>query len=701
MRVLLVALDSAASRLVERGAKLAGAVRITAVSEDDAISAAIAGEPPAAAVLSDAAAEPIRLAQSLAAIDRETSITILCAPERQDELRQSLLFTPLITRETRCRSSDDLEQLGVDLVEAAQAAIRRREHHASIAAASARLATETEIPRLRREALGRLVEAAPIGILTVNSAHAVAGWNAYAAEIIGAREPEVVGRPVDDLFEPAERDRLAMLLQHPAPPDPQGPPLLFRRLRRGVEQFVEVLAGPTLAQDGQRGTLLVLSDVTGRIRAERAQRRAEQAQTFLAETGALLDASLDPVQTLQRIASLAVPARAELCVIDMLTEDETIAGVAFAAIDPEVAQAVKDIRQRYPVDPRGAHPVARVLRTGSAEVLEEMTDATYRRVAQSEEHLALMRRLHYHSALVAPLTARGRRYGVISLLYLDPARRYSPDDLQILQDVARRAALALDNARLYAREHQIAETLQRSLLPWRLPDVPGVTLAAHYEPGDGDVGGDWYDVIPLPDGRLGCVVGDIVGRGINAAAAMGQLRNAVRVYALERQSADDVVSAVDGLSQSLEIGTMATLTYLILDRAHDSIEICSAGHPPPLVIAPDGSTSYLMSGRSPPVGIGHAHAHVAATEPFPAGSLLLIYTDGLIERRGSTIDEGLARLEAATTAAAPGRDPAAIARDVLSALRPQAKTDDVALLVIRADAVGEAGSTRKPHPRNT
>lgn len=692
MRILLVALDAATSLLIQNGAELAGDVQIIAINEDDALSAAIADGPPAAVAISDDAAEPIRLAQSLAAIDRETSITIVCAPERQGQLRQSLRFAPLITPHTTCRSTDELKQLGVDLVEAAQSATRRREHRAGVAAASKRLGSDHQILRLRREALGRLIEAAPIGIITLDSTRTVAAWNSYAAEIIGAREPEVIGRPIYELFAPTERDRLQALLQHPAPPDPQTPPVLFPRLRDGREQFLEVVAGATVAQGGERGTLLVLGDVTGRVLAERAQRRAAQTQAFLAETGALLDTALDPVETLQQIASLAVPARAELCVIDLLTDD-TITGVAIAATDPEVADAVKDIRRRYPIDADGSHPVARVLRSGKAILLEEMTEATYARDAQTEEQAALMRQLHYHSALVAPLRARGKTAGTISLLQLNRGRSYTPDDLRILEDVARRAALALDNARLYAREHRIAEALQRSLLPSQLPRLPGITLAAHYEPGDGDVGGDWYDAIPIAGGRLGCVVGDIVGRGVEAASVMGQLRTAVRVCALEHPSADRVVNAVDRLAESFAIGRMATLAYLIFDPACATIEICSAGHPPPLVVTPDGSTSYLMSGRSAPIGIGQADAHRAATAAFPAGSLLLVYTDGLIERRSATIDDGLANLQRVVGAAtSTGCDPAQLAHDVLDALRPKTKSDDVALLVVRADAVAEPTS---------
>jgi PAS domain S-box-containing protein len=686
VRVLLVALDDPTRRLVERGARLAGDVQIVEAGEEDAVSAAFAGTPPAAAVISQDAAEPIRLAQSLAGIDRETSITILCEGEREEELRQSLRFAPLITPHTTCRSADDVEQLGVDLFESALAVTCRREHHTSVAAAGERMLRDLEAPTLRREALGRVVESAPIGILSLTSDRVVAAWNAYAAQIVGEREADVIGRPVGELFDPAEHDSLATLLA-PGTAAQEGRSAVLRRLRRGEEQHIEVTAGPMVSAAGERGTLLVLSDATGRVVAERARRRAEQAQALLARTGELLDASLDAVDTLQRIASLAVPAHAELCIIDVLTDDNRIDGVAFAAADPGVRRAVQEVRRRYPLDPRGPHPVARVLRTGAAELLEEMTDATYPAIAASDEHLELMRRLRYRSAAIAPMIGRGRTHGVISLLSLQRERRYSSDDLAVLQDVSRRAALALDNARLYARERHIAETLQRSLLPAVLPDLPGVTLVAHYEPAQGDIGGDWYDVIALPDGRVACVVGDIVGRGIGAAAVMGQLRNAVRAYVLERESAAEVVDAVDRLTGSLGVGQMATLAYLIFDPARGEVEVCCAGHPPPLRLQPGAGGAYVMSGRSAPLGVGRALSRRAEIEPFPAGSQMLMYTDGLIERRGSTIDDGLDRLRhvADAAAAASGGDIAELARRVLGDLRPDSKGDDVALLAVRAE----------------
>jgi PAS domain S-box-containing protein len=537
--------------------------------------------------------------------------------------------------------------------------------------------------RVDVELVAQVLEAAPSGVIVLDLSGVMLAANDATAQIVGRPLAELVGIPLQELFVPDQHDRVTLLLAEASDMAPSPvPDRPFRLVDPRAERYLELRRGPPL--DVREGVvaLLVLRDVTERVRAARARRRASTAQALLAETSDLLESPLDPAQTLQRIAALAVPAHAELCVIDLIDDDGALQGAAMASVDPQVGEALTQIRDGYPLDPASRHPVAKALRTGRPLLVDAMDDDSYEQFASGPEHLALMRRLRYRSALVVPLTARGRTFGVISLLYLSAGLRYTEDDLQILVDVARRSALALDNARLYAREHRIAVTLQRSLLPGRLPELPGLTLAARYEPGDGDVGGDWYDVVALPDGRVGCVVGDIVGRGIDAASAMGQLRSAVRVYAAERRSAGEVLSAVDLLARSLGVGFMATLVYLIVDAAGETVELASAGHPPPLLLTPDRGARYLSSGRSAPLGVGDAERRLGATEPFPSGSTLVLYTDGLIERRGEPLDAGLHNL--ATIATAAPAEPERLVDTIVGTLRDGVGEDDVAVLAIRS-----------------
>jgi PAS domain S-box-containing protein len=687
-RVLLVGLEPRDARVVREGLVLSG--EGVATVEHAAAALALAGEAPDtldAVLVAASIGEPIALAQAIQVRDGDVAVLILADDEGESDLLRALRFAPLVGAHTAVRSRRDLDRLGVELSEAAQAARQRRRHRAGLQTAGRQVAPGDERPLEGERLLGRLVEAAPIGIVTVDANGGIAAWNRHASAALRVGQPPRRFAPLASLFSPADAPGVERLLGEARTPSAEPPSRVFARpARDGSEQYLQLTGGPFASRTGEPGIVLLLDDVTARVRAERERRRTLEAQRFLAETARLLDAPLEPVAMLRQIATLAVPDRAELCVIDLLASDGEIEGVAVASVDPRIGAALERIRREYPVRADGDHPVARVIRTGRSEVLEELTDETYQRIAQGPAHLDLMRKLHYHSALVAPLVARGRTLGAISLLYLDAGRRYTGDDLELLEEVARRAALALDNARLYEREHRIAETLQRSLLPERLPSVAGLELAARYEPGQGDVGGDWYDVVALPDGRIACVVGDVVGRGIEAAATMGQLRNAVRVYALERADPSEVVNRVDSLVDTLGVSEMATLAYVLIDPDGGRIEIASAGHPPPLVLEADGTTRYLESGRSGPLGVSLQGTHRSASEAFAPGALLLLYTDGLVERRGEVIDEGLERLAAAARSAPRALD--ALADHVVAELLPGPRDDDVALLAIRADEVG-------------
>lgn len=242
--------------------------------------------------------------------------------------------------------------------------------------------------------------------------------------------------------------------------------------------------------------------------------------------------------------------------------------------------------------------------------------------------------------------------------------------------------------RLYEREHEIAETLQRSLLPERLPDIPGVLIAARYLPGTAAaVGGDWYDVMPLPGGRIGMVMGDVAGRGVRAAAVMGQLRNAMRAYANEDYPPAEVAQR---LNQLIELGEMATLVYLVYDPASQTLHYVNAGHLPPLVLTPDGRVRRIEGAGSPPLGGLLTAAYVDESVHLDFGSTVLIYTDGLVEVKREGIDRGLAQVEA-TLQRWYQADPELLLEQVVaSLLHGKAPADDVALLALRITALNQA-----------
>jgi PAS domain S-box-containing protein len=254
-------------------------------------------------------------------------------------------------------------------------------------------------------------------------------------------------------------------------------------------------------------------------------------------------------------------------------------------------------------------------------------------------------------------------------------------------DIHERRAMEERLRTAHEREQRVAETLQRSLLPESLPEIEGVELAARYLPaGPGtEVGGDWYDALELPDGRVALVVGDVVGHGLRAAAAMGQMRNACRAYGLVEPSPPEVLAHLNRLVVSGGEEVMATVLYLVLDRDTGDVVFANAGHPPPLVLTPDGP-EFLQGGRSVPVGASDSAAFREGRGTIPQGSTLLLYTDGLVERRDVSLDDRLAQLRAA--AAAAGGDLLDVCDQVLrGVLGSQAPADDVAVLAVRPEPV--------------
>jgi hypothetical protein len=260
---------------------------------------------------------------------------------------------------------------------------------------------------------------------------------------------------------------------------------------------------------------------------------------------------------------------------------------------------------------------------------------------------------------------------------------FSANDEAILTQLARVAGVALENAELYEQQRLVAETLQRRLLPGGLPSFPGVTMAWRYLPGwrGSDIGGDWYDAAVVPGGRLALVVGDVMGKGIQAAAGMGQLRVALRAYAIEGHPPGEVIRRLDQVVEELE-EELATAVYLVFDPADETLRYANAGHPPPLLIGPDGEVRTLTDGLAPPLGsILGSQISEGAVRVVP-GSTLVAYTDGLIERRGADIEHGINRLRA-VAAAGDTSDLDGFCELLLAGMDVGTRADDIALLAVR------------------
>ena len=304
----------------------------------------------------------------------------------------------------------------------------------------------------------------------------------------------------------------------------------------------------------------------------------------------------------------------------------------------------------------------------------------------------ILREKGIRSLLGVPLLVEGRVIGVLHVGSLTP-REFTTGDLELLQLAADRAAPAIENARMF-EQRRVAEALQRTLLPLELPTIAGLELASRYVPAEGtELGGDWYDVFELPESRIAIVVGDVVGHGVTAAAVMAQLRTALRAYAAEGHEPAAVVSAVDRLMWQLGPTAMTTLVYLLLDPVEETLEIVNAGHLPPLLIDPEGEPHFLELERALPLGTSQNETYRSHTIPFAPGAGMVLYTDGLVERRDAPIDVGLESLRAI---AAGSRDVEQLCADALARLLPTAPADDVAVVAARMPPLEDDLRTRWP-----
>jgi hypothetical protein len=415
---------------------------------------------------------------------------------------------------------------------------------------------------------------------------------------------------------------------------------------------------------------------------------------FLIDATASIDTSLDPAEALRNLARAAVPELAELCVIDLLDRNGAITSTAAAALDPAVAEGVESLRRRVPLDLNGDHPVARALASGEPCVVDDLTDEDELvQAAQGEEHQRFMRSAGYRSAAVFPMIARGRTHGAISFLHVDSDTHYGRGVLDVLEDLSGRAAMAFDNARLYAERTRVAQTLRRSLMPAVLPAIPGLELASFFRPlGAGsEVGGDFYDVFG-DEHSCWLVVGDVCGKGAEAAALTGFLRHTTVAYARDATSPGSVLSQVNRvmLDQDFE-GRFATaiLVNLRMSGGEVAVTVASAGHPAALLTRGDGAAAQFGE-RGSLLGVFADPVIEEAVAVMQIGDSLALYTDGLMEAhapaRTVTPEQMIDQLL---------RRPPTDAQDAIDALLglvelDEAVRDDIAILSARV--VPEAGT---------
>ncbi|WP_300011296.1 SpoIIE family protein phosphatase [Pseudonocardia sp.] len=482
--------------------------------------------------------------------------------------------------------------------------------------------------------------------------------------------------------------------------------VLLNYRRDGTAYWNQLSVSPVYDGTGELVNFVgVQNDVTERVIVEQERRaalaEAEAARSqlrLLAEATTQMTEALDVADACARLARIVVPQLADLCAVDLLDRPGgTLTRLAVAARERGDEERLRRLGELRSYQAGGPSAVGQVLVGEDPVLISDAPERGADGLPDDPRAAEVYDQLRLRSVMVVPVRARGRVLGTLTLFTQHPyGRRYGPLDLHLATDLAGRAGLTVDNARLYETEHAAAATLQRSLLPV-VPDVDGLQIAARYLVGaDGNqVGGDWYDVLPLPDGAVGIAVGDVVGHDLAAAAAMGQLRGVVRSYAWEGRGTGSVLDRCDQLVQGLEMAAMATAFYARLEPAVDGSRILrysNAGHPAPLLLAPDGTLTRLDERRSPMIGavprFGRADGPVRAEVEVccPPGSVLVLYTDGLTDMLGADADERTDLIERTVAALPAGVDAETVVERVLVACAPRRLRDDVALLAVRITA---------------
>ena len=468
-------------------------------------------------------------------------------------------------------------------------------------------------------------------------------------------------------------------------------PLLIQTVNRDtrVKRWNLLKAAPLLDGQGEvEATITIIEDVTER-------KRAELRSAFLAQASSTLASSLDYEQTLRNVAELAVPEIADWCAVDLLDEDGDRRTVAVAHVDPERLSLAEALRAYVPDRMDPGEGLGRVMHTGEPLLYSEIPEELLVGAAVDERHLELLRAVGFHSVLIVAMRLAGKVLGAITLVSAESARVLDQVDLELAEQIGARAAVAIENSRLYSERSAIARTLQRDLLPERLPEISGYELASIYLPAveTSMVGGDFYDVWEVGDSWL-VLVGDVTGKGIEAATLTALVRHTVRAASEFQDSPAQLLAFVDAMLKKRP--SLSVCTALCIRLQHDRATLAVGGHPLPLHITPDGAREV---GQHGPLLGGFPNVRWRDFElQLAHGSTLLAYTDGITDARGAAGRFGLRRL--CDTLEPLGARPAAevvaaLARE-LDEFQSGAHTDDTAAIALRRlpDGITRAGGGR-------
>jgi PAS domain S-box-containing protein len=419
-------------------------------------------------------------------------------------------------------------------------------------------------------------------------------------------------------------------------------PVLMRVVHRGSGELSWSLlkASPLRDDDGALvGAITVIQDVT-------AVKTAEVRTRVLADSGRILASSLDYQQTLRSIAEIAVPSLADFCGVDLVDDLGRLVRVAAAHRDSGPESIAERLRDLEPTSPNPETLAARVMRTAESELLSNVTETDLKAVARNESHLAVLMEMGIRSLMIVPMRVPARAIGVMTLGTVESGPRLRADDVELAEQLARRAAVAVENARLQTKLMSIAETVQRSLLPRALPDIPGYEAASLYKPAETelrvDVGGDFYEFFEH-GGTWFAIFGDVGGKGVSAASITALMRHGARVASRSEPEPAAILGRLDEALTQQPGDTLCTALCLCLHT--DYIVISSAGHPPAILISADGELREAPT-AGPLLGAFPGCERPEERIELRPGELLVLYTDGVIDAPGRDGRFGLGRLRA-------------------------------------------------------
>lgn len=410
---------------------------------------------------------------------------------------------------------------------------------------------------------------------------------------------------------------------------------------------------------------------------------------LLVRAGEMFHRSLDVSDTLNNVARMAVESFAELCLFDLLDEySDRLYVTAGAHRDASLEPALKAVGSSMLYNTEfGLHPAVQVTQTGRSFFIPVVDEAAILSHAASLEHAAFMRRMGYRSKIVVPVAAQGHIFGALTFVRTGTSEPFDIQDVQAAEELARRAGLAIANAKQYHREQHVAGTLQRAFLSLDFPVRNGLEFHALYRPGKGDaeLGGDWFDAFETRDGSIVLTIGDVTGKGIEAARLMVQLRQSVRIAATISRDPVEMLRIINDALLIERSDATATAFVGVVDRETTQLHYASAGHPPAFVRWNDGRTD-LLAASSPPLGISSEIAFDAHTLPLANGGLLVLYTDGITEiTRDALVGEATLRRVLESEAIVHAANPA---RYVERAVAGVQQRDDIAIMTMRFGSNG-------------